>query len=152
MKAYKDFIDKVIGRILKNYKSHRVTGNLEQSLQSEVIDKGSHHVLELKSADYINRLSEGTPAGTKVDPTKIEEWIKEKDGLPQLFKDEPRKFSFIIASKINRFGIQVPNEYNKGDILADLKANFERDLDEMFRNVRGEQKEQITKGLKNIWN
>lgn len=55
---------------------------------------------------------------------QIAEWIETKQGLPAIFKEKKKQYAFLIARKIAREGIRVPNEYNKGEVISSVVDDF----------------------------
>jgi hypothetical protein len=55
---------------------------------------------------------------------EIAEWIETKQGLPAIFKEKKKQFAFLIARKLAREGIKVPNSFNKGQVISAVVDDF----------------------------
>lgn len=61
----------------------------------------------------------------KFPPRKaIEEWIENKKSLPSIFKEKKSQFAFLIARKIAKEGIKVPNTHNAGGVITSVVEDF----------------------------
>ena len=69
-------------------------------------------------------MEQGRKAGSYSNIEALKNWIKNKQGLPQAFKNNPDKFAFIIARKHFLEGVKVPNEHNNGNVLSDPINEF----------------------------
>jgi hypothetical protein len=69
-------------------------------------------------------MEKGRKAGSYSNIEALKNWIKNKQGLPQAFKNNPDKFAFIIARKHFLEGVKVPNEHNNGNVLSDPINEF----------------------------
>ncbi len=92
--------------------SGKFADSLEYKIQGNKLTMyGAYHSLIMENG----RSSGGFP------PLKlIEEWIETKKGLPAIFVEKKKQFAFIIARKIAKEGIKVPNKYNKGKVISDV--------------------------------
>lgn len=115
---YTKYLERFKKDLIANYDrlGLRASGKFADSLEYEINGNkltmyGSHHSLFMESG----RGSGGFP------PLKaIEEWIEVKRGLPAIFVEKKKQFAFIIARKIAREGIKVPNQYNEGKVISDV--------------------------------
>jgi hypothetical protein len=73
----------------------------------------------------------------KFPPRKaIEDWIEVKQGLPEVFREKKKQFAFLIARKIAKQGIVVPNEFNAGEVVSSVVNSFlGDDLNEMSEEL-----------------
>lgn len=115
---YTKYLERFKKDLIANYDKLglRASGKFAESLEYEIHGNklqmyGSHHSLFME----YGRGSGGFP------PLKaIEEWIEVKRGLPAIFVEKKKQFAFIIARKIAREGIKVPNENNAGKVISDV--------------------------------
>jgi hypothetical protein len=119
---YTDYLERFKAALIENYDKLglRASGKFAESL-SYTINKnkltmyGAYHSLFMENG----RGSGGFP------PLKaIEEWIEVKRGLPAIFVEKKKQFAYIIARKIAREGIQVPNQHNEGKVISDVVTMF----------------------------
>ena len=107
----------------------RASGDYEQELEP-VVDGDKMTML---GAFHSQFMEHGREPG-KFPPRKaIEDWIDTKSSLPAQFREKKSQFAFLIARKIAKEGIKVPNEYNQGEVVSSVVNDFlANDLQEMF--------------------
>lgn len=107
----------------------RASGDYEQELEP-VVDGDKMIML---AAFHSQFMEHGREPG-KFPPRKaIEDWIDSKSSLPAEFREKKSQFAFLIARKIAKEGIKVPNEYNQGEVISSVVNDFlANDLQEMF--------------------
>jgi hypothetical protein len=107
----------------------RASGDYEQELEP-VVDGDKMIML---GAFHSQFMEHGREPG-KFPPRKaIEDWIDTKSSLPAEFREKKSQFAFLIARKIAKEGIKVPNEYNQGEVVSSVVNDFlANDLQEMF--------------------
>ena len=44
--------------------------------------------------------------------------------MPAVFREKKSQFAFLIARKIAKEGITVPNEYNAGKVISEVVEEF----------------------------
>jgi hypothetical protein len=112
--------------LIKNYDrlGLRASGRWANSLEpfTEITDKGIR--TGILGQEYTGALENGRRpttgnAGTPTLREEIRIWIDQKGITP---KDDISKDSlaFLIARKIHREGIKVPNKYNAGGLVSDV--------------------------------
>ena len=133
-KIYQKYLIQIIQKIKVRYHSLGLvsSGLFERELEYLI----QNNKLSIVGAKHTYFMEEGRNAG-KFPPIKaIENWIKVKNGLPAIFKEKPKQFAFIIARKIAKEGIKVPNKYNKGRVASMIIDDFlEKDLDKMLSEI-----------------
>lgn len=110
----------------------KASGKYADELEAKVLP----NKLIMFGSDHSEFMENGRNAG-KFPPIKsILEWIEVKQGIPAIFKEKKKQFAFLIARKIAREGIQVPNEFNKGKVISAVVDDFlANDIDEMLREL-----------------
>lgn len=112
----------------------RASGKFAEELEYEV--KGNK--LRMTGASHSWFMENGRKSGGFPPIKAIEEWIEVKQNLPSEFKENKRQFAFIIARKIAKEGIKVPNKYNEGDVISDVVESFlANDLYDMIEELGG---------------
>lgn len=80
--------------------------------------------LIMYGANHSQFMENGRNSG-RFPPTRvIEDWIETKKGLPAIFKEKKKIYAFLIARKIAKEGIKVPNEFNKGKVISTVVEDF----------------------------
>lgn len=69
-------------------------------------------------------MEKGRRAGGFPPRKAIAQWIEVKQGLPRVFKEKKKQYAFLIARKIAREGIRVPNAHNKGHVVSEVVEDF----------------------------
>lgn len=110
----------------------RASGDYEQELEPDV--RGDK--LIMYGAFHSQFMEHGRDAG-KFPPRKaIEDWIETKQGLPAEFREKKKQFAFLIARKIAKEGIKVPNEHNKGKVVSSVVDDFlANDINDMLEEL-----------------
>lgn len=96
-------------------KGLKASGAFGNSL--EMFESGS--IIGIKGNSYGLNMERGRSAGAWSNIEQLKQWIKDKEGLPQVFKDNPDRFAFLIARKHFLQGVKVPNEHNEGGVLSE---------------------------------
>jgi hypothetical protein len=126
----KQIIDKWLEEIKKDLISNydrlglRASGNWANQLESFNKETEGNFKLGIIGERYTGALENGrkpTTRGNKPGILRgiIRRWIDVKGIIPYggISKDS---LAFLITRKIHRFGIRVPNAYNKGGLLSDV--------------------------------
>ena len=81
-------------------------------------------------------MENGRSSGGFPPISAIENWIENKDSLPSIFREKKKQFAFLIARKIAKDGIKVPNQYNKGKVVSSVVDDFlANDIDDMINEL-----------------
>ncbi len=112
----------------------RASGNYEDELEAVV----EPHKMIMLGAGHSYFMENGRDAGKFPPKEAIINWIETKEGLPTIFREKKHQFAFLIARKIAEQGIQVPNQYNKGEVVSAVVDNFlANDIQEMIDELGG---------------
>ena len=116
------------------------TGNLYNSVKSEVIVSGTRISIEITLEDYWKTLENGQPAGTIVSIGDLLKWIKAKPviptdrgfGIPTL-----KQLAFLIQRKIKREGTEPMNfmKATLDELLVNLKIDLEEAIEKDFTDI-----------------
>ena len=116
------------------------TGNLYNSVKSEVIVSGTRISIEITLEDYWKTLENGQPAGTIVSIGDLLKWIKAKPviptdrgfGIPTL-----KQLAFHIQRKIKRDGTEPMNfmKATLDELLVKLKIDLEEAIEKDFTDI-----------------
>ena len=108
---------------LKSYEDKGMVASGDWGRSLEVFSSNSSVGVKANYNSSI-MMEKGRKAGSYSNIEALKNWIKNKQGLPQAFKDNPDKFAFIIARKHFLDGVKVPNEHNDGNVLSDPINEF----------------------------
>jgi hypothetical protein len=123
---YTSYLERFKKDLVANYDKLglRASGKFEEELQGEIQrSKANTTKLIMWGAPYSNNLERGRSKNrntTNELKDAIEGWIEVKRGLPAIFVEKKKQFAFIIARKIAKEGIKVPNEHNAGKVISDV--------------------------------
>jgi len=102
-------------------KGLKASGKYEKGLSSSVEDTGHSIKAVIESEHHVWFMEEGRKPNKKQTPQQarslgkiLEQWVKDKG-----ISVNP----YAAAWKIVREGIQVPNQYNPGDVVEDVVTN-----------------------------
>lgn len=115
---YTDYLERFKKDLITNYDKLglRASGKFAESLDYEI--KGNK--LTMYGAKHSIFMENGRGPGGFPPLKAIENWIETKHGLPAIFVEKKKQFAFIIARKIAREGIKVPNQHNAGNVISDV--------------------------------
>ena len=108
---------------LKSYEDKGMVASGDWGRSLEVFSSNSSVGVKANYNSSI-MMEKGRKAGSYSNIEALKNWIKNKQGLPQAFKDNPDKFAFIIARKHFLDGVKVPNQHNDGNVLSDPINEF----------------------------
>ena len=108
---------------LKSYEEKGMVASGDWGRSLEVFSSNSSVGVKANYNSSI-MMEKGRKAGSYSNIEALKNWIKNKQGLPQAFKDNPDKFAFIIARKHFLDGVKVPNQHNDGNVLSDPINEF----------------------------
>ena len=127
MESNNDIYRKYMGILsrlfLKSYEEKGMVASGDWGRSLEVFSSNSSVGVKANYNSSI-MMEKGRKAGSYSNIEALKNWIKNKQGLPQAFKDNPDKFAFIIARKHFLDGVKVPNEHNNGNVLSDPINEF----------------------------
>ncbi len=98
----------------------RASGKYADELEAEV----KPNKLIMYGADHSYFIEHGRREGKFPPRQDMLDWIETKRGLPTIFREKKKQFAFIIARKIAKEGIKVPNEFNKGKAISAVVDDF----------------------------
>lgn len=131
---YYKFLERLRLKLIAKYDELglRASGKYADELEADVLP----NKLIMFGANHSGFMELGRNSG-KFPPIRvIEEWIETKRGLPAVFREKKKQFAFLIARKIAREGIKVPNEFNKGNVISAVVDDFlANDIDEMLQEL-----------------
>lgn len=108
---------------LKSYEEKGMVASGDWGRSLEVFSSNSSVGVKANYNSSI-MMEKGRKAGSYSNIEALKNWIKNKQGLPQAFKNNPDKFAFIIARKHFLEGVKVPNTHNQGNVLSDPINEF----------------------------
>ena len=127
MESNNDIYRKYMGILsrlfLKSYEEKGMVASGDWGRSLEVFSSNSSVGVKANYNSSI-MMEKGRKAGSYSNIEALKNWIKNKQGLPQAFKNNPDKFAFIIARKHFLEGVKVPNEHNDGNVLSDPINEF----------------------------
>lgn len=110
----------------------RASGDYASQLEAQATSKK----MIMLGAFHSQFMEHGRSAGGFPPRQAIENWIETKKGLPSIFLEKKKQFAFLIARKIAREGIQVPNSRNVGRVISIVVEDFlGDDIHEMIEEL-----------------
>ena len=120
---YRKYMGILSRLFLKSYEEKGMVASGDWGRSLEVFSSNSSVGVKANYNSSI-MMEKGRKAGSYSNIEALKNWIKNKQGLPQAFKNNPDKFAFIIARKHFLEGVKVPNEHNNGNVLSDPINEF----------------------------
>ena len=120
---YRKYMGILSRLFLKSYEDKGMVASGDWGRSLEVFSSNSSVGVKANYNSSI-MMEKGRKAGSYSNIEALKNWIKNKQGLPQAFKDNPDKFAFLIARKHFLDGVKVPNEHNNGNVLSDPINEF----------------------------
>mgnify|MGYP003633655387 FL=1 len=120
---YRKYMGILSRLFLKSYEDKGMVASGDWGRSLEVFSSNSSFGVKANYNSSI-MMEKGRKAGSYSNIEALKNWIKNKQGLPQAFKDNPDKFAFLIARKHFLDGVKVPNEHNNGNVLSDPINEF----------------------------
>lgn len=120
---YRKYMGILSRLFLKSYEEKGMVASGDWGRSLEVFSSNSSVGVKANYNSSI-MMEKGRKAGSYSNIEALKNWIKNKQGLPQAFKNNPDKFAFIIARKHFLEGVKVPNEHNDGNVLSDPINEF----------------------------
>lgn len=139
-RIYTKHLESLRLKLIKVYKDEGIIASGEYERQLEWTASGfsrkGNYIFTMLGPKHAWNMENGREPGRFPPISSIIKWIEVKKGLPSIFKDKKEQFAFLIARKIARDGIQVPNKYNKGKIVSRVLEQFlENDVQEMIKEL-----------------
>lgn len=131
---YYKFLERLRLKLIAKYDELglRASGKYADELEAVV----SPNKLIMYGSNHSAFMELGRNSGKFPPVGVILDWIETKQGLPSIFREKKKQFAFLIARKIAREGIKVPNEYNKGKVISAVVDEFlANDIDEMLTEL-----------------
>jgi len=135
--------DQLIADLIAEYDKLglRASGNFAKSLRKEVTNTR----MTIYGPPYADQMQNGRrPTMNEGDGSvreRILEWIRIKPITPSDPKTTVEQLAFLIARKIHRDGITVPNQYNPGGVISNVIT--EDRINEIIKKVRFAEVEEI---------
>lgn len=131
---YTKYLERLRFKLIKKYDELglRASGEFEKELEPQVTNSS----MIMWGAGHSYYMEHGRGPGGFPPRKSIENWIETKRGLPAIFREKKKQFAFLIARKIAKEGIKVPNENNKGKLIEDVVNDFlADDIFEMLQEL-----------------
>lgn len=111
----------------------RASGKYADELEAEVTE----NKITMYGSNHSQFMEFGRSSSAKFPPINvISDWIETKKGLPAIFKEKKKVFAFLIARKIAKEGIKVPNQFNAGKVVIEVVDSFlADDINEMLNEL-----------------
>lgn len=155
--AVDEWSKKRLPELVKSYHDLglRASGNWERSLSSQTTQEGSTVITVIEGAAYTGALVGGRAktkskgGGGQSLRSVIRQWIDDK-GITPRDKISKDSLAFLIARKIHREGIRVPNEHNSGKLISNVFTDKAiNELGEVVKKELGNVvSTEVMKGLK----
>lgn len=121
--------DETIANIKRKYNAMglRASGNFERKLRAEIKNTTTGYNAKIIGAYYTwylvngRRHSKGRKSGKSLREI-IYDWIVIKGITPKEDDMTQESLSYVIANKIHKRGIEVPNEHNDGTLLDNIST------------------------------
>jgi len=150
-KAIEDFADQLILELIQEYDKLglRASGNYANSLAKQVNRTVQGYKLVITAPRYAGAMEDGrrpTQSGSlsASGPTlkdAILQWIQVKGIRPREPQMKLETLAYLIARKIHREGIKVPNQYNAGGVISNVLT--EQKIFEFVKKIQLLQVEEI---------
>lgn len=131
--------------LIKAYKASGLESSGEFEKQLEAV--ATNDKATLYGAYHSQFMELGRRAGKRPPIAAILKWIEDKKLTPRPGISK-RALAFLIARKIGRDGIRVPNKYNAGGIIS--KVITEQRIMELINQLKFVEVEQITSDIMNL--
>ena len=153
--AIQEWNERKQAELIQSYEREglKASGRWARELEGQTFERGNSYVTIIEGANYTEQLVKGRGKSMKKGSGRslrelIREWIDDKGIVPSggISKES---LSFLIARKIHRDGIIVPNKYNSGKFIdrvmnekaiSELKQIVQRSFGEVVKS-------EIMKGL-----
>jgi hypothetical protein len=129
-------------QLVLDKQGHRASGNLIDTMRSEVKSSGNGFTITIFGANYAQAVAQGVPPGTKVSTKALAEWVETK-GIAT-GETAIKSLAFAIQRKIFKEGTIQFRENKEGfvDVMLDENAKT------IFKMVLDLFQEEITLSLR----
>jgi len=136
-----DWVDGIIEELQKEYvqQGRKASGNWGRELESKIVENAASINIKILAPEYTGAFefgrskSSGGVKGQGKLKDIIEKWIENKNisysGITK------KSLAFVIARKIHREGIKVPNDYNKGGLVTSVITD--KKIAELGKSLQG---------------
>lgn len=130
------------------------SGQTASSIEYKVSEQDFKTILSILSSIALPALQTGrkpTSKGSGSGPSlrsQIRAWIDVKGIVPDDPKISKNSLAFLIARKIHKFGIKVPNQHNPGGVISDVVND--QLISEMMTEVKQATKNQAIEITKSV--
>lgn len=131
---YAKYLERLRLKLIAKYEEYgmRASGAYADGLEAQA----TPNKLLMLGVHYSEFMEYGRTAGKFPPRQAIENWIEVKKGLPAIFYEKKKQFAFLIARKIAKEGIVVPNSRNKGKVISAVVDDFlGNDIHEMITEL-----------------
>ncbi|MEC4050657.1 hypothetical protein OX284_014555 [Flavobacterium sp. SUN046] len=131
---YYKFLERLRLKLIAKYDELglRASGDYADELEAEV----NPNKIIMWGASHSYYMENGRGSGKFPPISAIEDWIDTKKNLPDVFREKKKQFAFLIARKIAKEGITVPNSFNKGNVISAVVEDFlANDIHEMLEEL-----------------
>lgn len=140
-KIYSKYLENLRLKLIAKYieLGLKASGSYEDELEAEVspnklIMWGAGHSYFMENGRSSGKFPPYNPETGTFD--EISEWVDNKGILPNDFKENKKGFVYLVARKIATEGIEVPNKYNKGNVVSAVVDDFlANDINEMLEEL-----------------
>lgn len=149
------WLEEIQKDLIKNYEKtkRKASGRWAKSLEPFSEEKNDVYRIGILGEEYTGALEK--PGRKPTSKSKrgrlwgvIRKWVDDKGIKPNgISKDS---LAFLIARKIDREGIKVPNKYNKGGLVSDVvtKKRVDQLVDEIGLFYQAELKSSLLKTIR----
>lgn len=145
------FFQELKSRVLEKYEPLKYTGNFERVFFFRYYTGYNKLTVRLNAPDYTQYINPpGRPPGP-VPYQVILDWVRNKPIIPR-DNTSPENVAWAIKRKIELDGIDVPNKFNKGNLLQPIvdfveSGEVNEMLDAMSENIRDQAVRSIIKSI-----
>lgn len=131
---YFKYLERLRLKLLAKYDELGLRASGKYADELESIVEGDK--LIMLGAYHSQFMEHGREPGKFPPRSAIIEWIETKSSLPNEFRERKEQFAFLIARKIAKEGISVPNEFNQGAVISAVVDDFlGNDINDMLNEL-----------------
>lgn len=122
MKQLSDFLDELISELKTNYNQLglKASGRWEKELEQKVEVTSAGYKGSILGMDYTYWLENGRGKTSEGKKGRlyglILKWVEQKG----IQVENKKSFAYLVARKIDREGIKVPNQFNAGGLVSNV--------------------------------